>query len=652
MKASLVITLATTAIAARQSYEILTAADLTALEQQLAKWKALYGPIAKANGFLPPVTTETFLINGHTVEELQRFHDTVQDVQEAALANPDAQFSPFNQFALLTNDEFKNVLMKSFNPQNFTNAAPLPELANERASEADWSTSKCNPPIANQGSCGSCWAFATIGTVETAHCIATGELLDLSEQQLVSCDKKNSGCNGGNPSPAIDWMQQGVCTEESYPYTSGKSSQSGTCQTSCTKKQLTIGKTKKTSGESSLMTVLESQPATVAVESGNAVWRNYKSGIVSQCPGGQSDHAVIAVGYGTSTGDYFKIKNSWGTQWGDNGYMYLKRGMSGKGMCNVAEWVWYPELSGSPPTPSSSQPPTPSSTRKPFPSTSEPPKPSTDTPMTTTPSTTRRPFPTSFGPKPSTDTPMTTTPSTTRRPFPTSFGPKPSTDTPATSMSTPTTTKRRYTRRPRTSRQPKTTGPSTTDTPSPTTEPSSTFAPKPTTQPSSTSAPTPSTPSGNGVKDQLIAQTNKIRAAHGVAPLAWDDALASKMQTWASSCPGFKHGGPSGWQNLATNTACGSSGKDCMKVVGASWLWYDQEETFWNYGSNSCNGDWAKCGHFSNMMSPEVKSMACGWSQCANGNYVWCNYNTPVKNPKVGKITGMTKAELKASLTA
>ncbi|ETV69657.1 hypothetical protein H257_14681 [Aphanomyces astaci] len=336
MKFDLIVltTLATTATSARQSYGSLSKADVSALEHELDKWKVLYGPIAQANGLLPPVTVKSARINGHYVEELQRFHNTVQDVQEAALANPDAQFSPFNQFALLTNDEFKSVLMTSFNPQNFTNVAPLPELANERASEADWSTSKCNSPITNQGSCGSCWAFASIGTVETAHCIATGELLDLSEQQLVSCDKKNSGCNGGNPLPAIDWMQQGVCTEESYPYKSGKGSQSGTCQTSCTKKKLSIGKTKRTTGESSLMTVLQSQAAAVAVESGNAVWRNYKSGIVSQCPGGQADHAVIAVGYND---EYFKIKNSWGTEWGEKGYIYLKRGMSSKGVCNPAD---------------------------------------------------------------------------------------------------------------------------------------------------------------------------------------------------------------------------------------------------------------------------------------------------------------------------
>ncbi|RLO09515.1 hypothetical protein DYB28_006037 [Aphanomyces astaci] len=90
---------------------------------------------------------------------------------------------------------------------------------------------------------------------------------------------------------------------------------------------------------------------------------------------------------------------------------------------------------------------------------------------------------------------------------------------------------------------------------------------------------------------------------------------------------------------------------DAHCVVGASWLWYDEEETFWNYDSNTCNGDWAKCGHFTNLISPEVNSIGCGWKECANGNYVWCNYNTPVKNPKVSRIRGITKAQLLASLT-
>ncbi|KAF0706305.1 hypothetical protein AaE_014183 [Aphanomyces astaci] len=345
MKASLALStaLATTASAARQIFKSLSSSDQTSLEQQLDKWKELYGPIARANGFFPRTNTESARVNGHSIDELERFHHTVQEVKRATRTNPKAEFSPFNQFALMTDEEFKGMLMKSFAGQNVTDAAPLPELANERASAADWSTSKCNSPVPNQGQCGSCWAFATIGAVETAHCLATGELLDLSEQQLISCSTNggNNGCNGGNPPEALGWVQQGVCTEESYPYKSGKGGQTGTCENSCTKKKLSIGKTKYTSGEGSLMTVLESQPATVVVQSANAVWRNYKSGIVSQCPGAQSDHAVIAVGYND---EYFKIKNSWGTEWGDKGYIYLKRGMTDKGTCNVAHRIAYPEL--------------------------------------------------------------------------------------------------------------------------------------------------------------------------------------------------------------------------------------------------------------------------------------------------------------------
>ncbi|RHZ30210.1 hypothetical protein DYB31_013673, partial [Aphanomyces astaci] len=305
----------------------------------------------------------------------------------------------------------------------------------DTTSARDWSTSKCNSPITNQGKCGSCWAFATIGTVEYAHCIATGELLDLSEQQLVSCftNGVNRGCDGGSTEQGLDWVQQGVCTEQSYPYTSGKG-QTGACQASCTKKKLSIGKTKTTSGESSLLTVLESQPAAVFVESANAVWRNYKGGIVSQCPGAESNHAVVVVGY---SDNYFKIKNSWGSQWGDKGYIYLKRGLSDKGVCNMAETISYPELIGSSPTPSSN--PTPSSSQQPTQSTRKPPssdsKPSTGTPMTSTPSSSKpTPFPSSFAPEPSPDTPMTPSSSKptypTHKPFPSSFPPKPSTGTP------------------------------------------------------------------------------------------------------------------------------------------------------------------------------------------------------------------------------
>ncbi|CAK4839451.1 hypothetical protein Ae201684_016059 [Aphanomyces euteiches] len=110
------------------------------------------------------------------------------------------------------------------------------------------------------------------------------------------------------------------------------------------------------------------------------------------------------------------------------------------------------------------------------------------------------------------------------------------------------------------------------------------------------------------MQGQLLVQTNKIRAAHGLGAVTWDASLATKVQNYANSCPGFNHGGPQGWQNLATNTPC--SGDACMKIVSAAWLWYNEEETKWNYNAHKCNGDWADCGHFSNMMSPRVSKWA------------------------------------------
>ncbi|RHZ30333.1 hypothetical protein DYB37_005577 [Aphanomyces astaci] len=150
------------------------------------------------------------------------------------------------------------------------------------------------------------------------------------------------------------------------------------------------------------------------------------------------------------------------------------------------------------------------------------------------------------------------------------------------------------------------------------------------------------------LKHQLLFQTNKIRAVHSIGSVTWNDGLAIQMQAWADTCPGFQHGGPSGWQNLATYDRCGF--QECMAIAGAAWLWYDQEETLWNYDTNQCStGAWADCGHFSNMMSPQVSSMACGWSECGNGNYVWCNYVTPVMYPQV-PLSTISKEQLAASL--
>ncbi|KAF0717452.1 hypothetical protein As57867_002274, partial [Aphanomyces stellatus] len=191
----------------------------------------------------------------------------------------------------------------------------------------------------------------------------------------------------------------------------------------------------------------------------NLVWKNYKGGVVTQCPGSDYDHAVMAVGFGTSTDDFFKIKNSWGAQWGENGFMYLKRGLDGRGMCNIAQSVSYPELTGAP-SPTSYQPSSsPSSTTS---------KPSSTTPTPTTPT----PQPSSYSPS--------TTPVTT-----------PSTTTPTTPVTT--TQEPKKTRKPKTCK-PKSSKPVSSTSAIPSTIIPSTITPassQPSTPPASSKAPAP-----------------------------------------------------------------------------------------------------------------------------------------------------------------
>ncbi|KAF0694342.1 hypothetical protein As57867_014698, partial [Aphanomyces stellatus] len=159
------------------------------------------------------------------------------------------------------------------------------------------------------------------------------------------------------------------------------------------------------------------------------------------------------------------------------------------------------------------------------------------------------------------------------------------------------------------------------------------------------------------LKAQIVYQTSKIRAAHGLGPVTWNDDLAVKMQAWADSCPqktGGGHGGPPGNQNLAGFAPCGNS---CMKAAGPAWTWYDSEEAEWNYDANaSKDGNWMTTGHFSNSMNPGVNQIACGWSTCYNPNIkaddslVWCNYLGGNDN-KIPR-PNMPKAQIQASLTA
>jgi C1A family cysteine protease len=211
----------------------------------------------------------------------------------------------------------------------------------ELAASVDWSTKGAVTPVKDQGQCGSCWAFSTTGGMEGAWQIASGSLTSMSEQQLVDCSTQNAGCNGGSMELAFNYAgTTNVATESSYPYTA----RDGTCKTSYSTAIPKGGVTGyKSVGQStdSLKSALQTGPVSVAIEADQFAFQLYSGGVLSSGCGTNLDHGVLAVGYDSTS---FKVKNSWGTSWGNNGYVQISQ--SGN-TCGIHSDASYPTVSGS-----------------------------------------------------------------------------------------------------------------------------------------------------------------------------------------------------------------------------------------------------------------------------------------------------------------
>lgn len=197
-------------------------------------------------------------------------------------------------------------------------------------------------PVKNQGQCGSCWDFSAVGVVESAHAIISGSLESLSEQEILDCDFYDGGCNGGWPNRAFKFMKKykksGLCSNNSYPYEAKKHTDE--CSTNSDSCDLVSNTTVVANGmlprmKYGLKLGLNLMPVSVAINASSRAFRFYRSGIVTGCSGTKLNHGVIAVGYSTDEG-YWLLKNSWGKNWGDEGYIKLSMDSSyWGGQCGV-----------------------------------------------------------------------------------------------------------------------------------------------------------------------------------------------------------------------------------------------------------------------------------------------------------------------------
>jgi len=270
-----------------------------------------------------------------------------------------------NQFADLTDDEFRlkvhghqgscfrNDKQMSRIPRISTDISKARKATKPTSLPAsvDWVSQGVVTPVKNQGDCGSCWAFSATGSTECEYAIATGTLNSLSEQQLVDCSdaEGNEGCDGGLMDYAFEYIEKegGLCSETEYPYTGVD----GTCKaTSCGTKYNPIKTYSNvaTDDATALQTAAVAGCVSVAIEADQYAFQYYSSGVLTGTCGTDLDHGVLVVGYGVDgTQDYWLVKNSWGTSWGEAGYVLICRNCDKNGVegeCGINKEPSYPVI--------------------------------------------------------------------------------------------------------------------------------------------------------------------------------------------------------------------------------------------------------------------------------------------------------------------
>jgi len=260
------------------------------------------------------------------------------------------------KFSDLSPEEFQDLYLR-YKPSGDTSGAsisPVSDVSDTIISlpdSFDWRDQNAVSYVKDQGQCGSCWAFSAVENIESMYFLGGHELIDLSPQQIVDCDTVDLACQGGQPDTAYQYVVNatGIESDDAYPYYSGVTGENGPCTFDPSKISASIKGYEYAlppcydacdhQSESLLQQQLVNiGPLSICVDADP--WQDYQEGVLSDfCSHAYSDinHCVQLVGYDTS-GEFWIVRNSWATDWGMEGYIYLA---TGENQCGLADWVTF-----------------------------------------------------------------------------------------------------------------------------------------------------------------------------------------------------------------------------------------------------------------------------------------------------------------------